>query len=292
MTGRNRAPLTAGPASGPAGPGTAAGGPGAAGPVRLLASDTWVLTRRELDRWARRPAPLVVATLFPVLTTLMFAYLFGGALTVPGGGGYREFLLPGMLTMAMLFGLESTMTAVATDAARGVTDRLRSLPMASTAVLLGRCTADLLASAAGLAVLLAVGRAIGWQPRAGAGAAVAAVGLLLLLRVALLWAGIWLGLVADGPESVAAVQILVWPLGFLSSAFVAPATMPAWLGAVAAWNPLSATATATRQLFGNPVATGGSWAAEHAVVLAVAWPLVILAVALPAAARRYRHLDR
>ena len=110
----------------------------------------------------------------------------------------------------------------------------------------------------------------------------------MLLRFALIWMGIYLGLVAGRPESVAAVQILVWPLGFLSNAFTDPASMPGWLGAIAEWNPLSATAAAVRELFGNPGWGGDSWAATHAVELAVAWPVVLTAVFFPLAVARYR----
>jgi ABC-2 type transport system permease protein len=265
--------------------------PGAAGPARLL-RDTWTITRRDLDHWIAQPAPVVINLLFPVMTVLMFGYLFGGALSVPGGGSYREFLLPGMFAMSMLFGMEITMAAVVTDASRGITDRFRSLPMASSAVLLGRGTADMLNAALGLAVMVGCGLAVGWQARQGFGPTLAAVGLLLLLRFALIWVGIYLGLLVKGPESVSGVQILVWPLGFLSNAFVAPSTMPGWLAAIAEWNPLSATVSATRELFGNPASPGGSWAAQHAVLLAVAWPVLLIAVFLPLSGRRYRRLDR
>lgn len=213
--------------------------------LRWAASDGWQLTRRDLLHWVRRPAPVIVGLLFPVLLVLMFGYLFGGAMTVPGGGDYKEFLLPGMFAMTMAFGLETTMIAVSTDVQRGVTDRFRSMPMAPSAVVVGRCGADLLNSAAGLAVMLACGLLVGWQAHGGVGATLAAIGLLLWLRFALLWFGIYLGLVLGNPESVAAVQILIWPVTFLSNAFVAPGTMPGWLGTVAEWNPLSSTVAAT-----------------------------------------------
>jgi ABC-2 type transport system permease protein len=226
------------------------------------------------------------------MVTLMFGYLFGGAMDAPAGD-YFDFLMPGMYGMAMAFGLEATMLAVVTDATRGITDRFRSLPMANSAVVLGRSLADVLNSTAGLALLVACGLLVGWRWHEGLLAALAAVGLLLWLRFALLWVGIYLGLVSKGPESVAFVQILVWPLGFLSNAFVAPDTMPGWLGAVAEWNPLSATIAALRDLFGNPAwHTGDSWAATHGLELAVAWPLLLTAVFLPLSLRRYRRLDR
>lgn len=253
--------------------------------------DTWTITRRDLDHWAAQPSPVIINLLFPVMTVLMFGYLFGGALSVPGGGSYREFLLPGMFAMAMLFGLEMTMSAVVNDARKGVTDRFRSLPMAASAVLLGRGAADLLNAVVGLAVMIGCGLAVGWRAHGSLGATLAAIGLLLLLRAALITVGVWLGLLVKGPEAVSGVQILVWPLGFLSNALVAPSTMPGWLSVIAEWNPLSATVSATRHLFGNP-GFAGSWTDQHAIMLAVAWPVLIIAVFLPLSAFRYRRLDR
>ncbi len=260
--------------------------------LRWAIVDAWTITRRDLAHWVRQPAPVVIGLLFPVMTVLMFGYLFGGGMAVPGGGSYREFLVPGMFAMTMLFGIEGTMSSVSTDAAKGVTDRFRSMPMASSAVVAGRSAADMLNSALGLVVMIACGLAIGWQWRSGVGSALLAVGLLLLLRFALLWIGIYLGLIVKSPEAVVAVQILVWPLGFLSNAFVAPSTMPTWLGAIAEWNPLSATVSATRELFGNPGWGGDSWIAQHSLLMAAVWPLLLLAIFFPLSVRRYRRLDR
>jgi ABC-type multidrug transport system permease subunit len=259
------------------------------GRLRWAVADTWVLTRRTLLHWTRQPAPVLLGLLFPVMTVLMFAYLFGGQMSLPGGVSYREFLLPGMFAMTMLFGIETTFAAVSTDAARGVTDRFRSLPMASSAVVAGRSAADMIQSVLGLAVMIGCGLAVGWRWHGTLGGAALAVGLLLLLRLALIWAGICLALAFGSPETLVVVQILVWPLGFLSSTFATPATMPGWLGVLAEWNPLSATVTAARQLFGNPTGSeGASWIVQHSLLMAVAWPLLILAICFPLAVWRYR----
>ncbi|MGH3692433.1 MAG: ABC transporter permease [Pseudonocardiaceae bacterium] len=260
--------------------------------VASVLRDTWTITRRDLQHWVAQPAPVVISLLFPVMTVLMFGYLFGGALSVPGGGSYREFLLPGMFTLTMVFGIEMTMVAVVTDAQRGITDRFRALPMASSAVLLGRSSTDMLNAVAGLAVMIGCGLTVGWQARESLTSAMAAIGLLLLLRFALIWVGVYLGLLINGPEAVTVAQILVWPLGFLSNAFVAPSTMPGWLGTIAEWNPLSATVSATRALFGNPGLVSGSWPAEHALALAVAWPVLLIIVFVPLSVRRFRQLSR
>jgi ABC-2 type transport system permease protein len=257
-------------------------------------ADAWTVTRRDLAHWARQPGPVAVAWLFPVMVVLMFGTLFGGAIDAPGGN-YYDYLMPGMFAMTMLFGLEGTMSAVTTDAARGVTDRFRSLPMHGSAVVLGRCMADLLSSVVGLAVVVATGLALGWRWHEGPAAALAAVGLLLLLRCALLFVGIHLGLLAPGPESVVAVQILVWPVLFLSNAFVDVSTMPGWLATLVEWNPLTATAAAVRDLLGNPggdPAATASWMGEHALLMAVVWPCVLVAIFLPLATRRFRALSR
>ncbi|MFJ1930292.1 MULTISPECIES: ABC transporter permease [unclassified Streptomyces] len=252
-------------------------------------ADSWTMTRRELAHWARQPVQAVVGLVFPVMLLLMFNYLVGGGRGVEGDPA--EYLVPGMLALTMAFGLESTMLAVAQDLDKGVVDRFRSMPMASGAVLVGRSVADMLQSVAALAVMGAVGYAMGWRWHDGAAAALGAVGLLLLLRFAMLWLGILLALVAGRPEMVQAVQILVWPVGFLSNVFAAPESMPGWLGAVVEWNPMSATATAVRGLFGNPGGGGDSWAAAHAGLLAVLWPLALLAVFFPLAVRRFARLS-
>jgi ABC-2 type transport system permease protein len=255
-------------------------------------ADAWIITRRDLTHWRLRPATVIIGWFFPVMIVLLFGLFFGGAIRVPDGGTYFEFLMPGMFATTMLFNLETTMIAVTTDASRGVTDRFRSLPMSASAVVLGRCLADLLNSIVGLAILMGVGFLLGWHWHTGMAPALAAVGLLLLLRFALLWMGVFFGLRAKGPESVTSVQILVWPISFLSNAFVDPSTMPPWLGVCAQWNPLSATTSAIRRLFLNPGWQAGSWSAEHAVLLAIVWPMLLVAIFLPLSVRAYRRLNR
>ncbi|MGW6542703.1 ABC transporter permease [Streptomyces massasporeus] len=247
-------------------------------------TDSWTMTRRELARWGRQPVQLVVNLVFPVMLLLMFGYLIGGGRGV--SGEYRDYLIPGMLALTMAFGLEGTMLAVTQDLNKGVIDRFRSMPMANGAVLVGRSAADMLQSALALVVLIGVGAALGWRPGGGPTALLGAMGLLLLFRFAMLWIGIHLALVAGKPEMVQAVQILVWPVGFLSNALATPGSMPGWLGTVVEWNPMSHTATAVRDLFGVPgTESGHAWAA-------IAWPLALLAVFFPLAVRRFGRLSR
>ncbi|WP_442935081.1 ABC transporter permease [Micromonospora sp. CPCC 206061] len=137
----------------------------------------------------------------------------GGAMAAPDGT-YTAYLIPGMLAMTMLFGLESMVVAVTTDAAKGVTERIRAMPVSGVAVLTGRSWADMLNAVAGLLVMVMTGLAVGWRPQHGLAPTLAALGLLLWLRFAFTWVGIYLGLLLKTPESAVAVQVLVWPIGF------------------------------------------------------------------------------
>lgn len=250
----------------------------------------WIITQRGLAHWVREPWGPIFNLLFSVMLLLVFGFLFGGAINVPGGGDYITFLLPGMMALSMMFGVEATATAMANDARKGITDRFRSMPIGSASVALGRVGADMANSAIELLVLIVGGLLIGWRVTSDPGSAVLAVFLLLLLRFAVLWIGIFLGLTFRGEGATTAVQVLVWPVGFLSTAIVSAETMPDWLGALAAWNPLSATATAARELFGNPTGITGGVLADAAVWLALGWPLVLVAIFAPLSARAYRRL--
>ncbi len=260
--------------------------------LRWAAADGWIVARRNVIRMFREPAEMVLGLMIPIIMVLTFGYVFGDALA-PGDTNYREFLMPGIFAQAMLYGVASTATGVVIDIEKGVIDRFRSMPMARSAVVTGRVVADMLRSSVDVALLVLCGLVVGWQWHNGIGPALAAVGLVLLLRLALTCVGVFLGLVAPTPDAAGlAVYPLAFPLTVVSNAFVPPAMMPGWLGALAEWNPLSATVGATRELFGNPGVAGDSWAAQNATLLAVAWPLLLIAVFAPLAVRRYRRLSR
>jgi ABC-2 type transport system permease protein len=252
----------------------------------------WIITGRDLGHWVRQPWTPVLNLMFSVMLLLVFGKLFGGSMNVPGGGDYINFLVPGMLALTMMFGVAATATAMADDIKKGVTDRFRSMPIASGGVSLGRAGADMAAAALELVVLLGAGLLVGWRPDTTAGPFALAVLLLLALRFSLIWLGIFIALRFRGEGSTAAVQVLVWPIGFLSSAIASTTTMPAWLGAVAVWNPISATATAVRDLFGNPTGITSGPLADNPVLMAFAWPLVLSLVFIPLSARAYRKLGR
>jgi ABC transporter DrrB family efflux protein len=260
--------------------------------LRWATRDAWIVAQRDMTHWVREPQMIVWGLMYPIMFVLLFAYVFGSGIVVPGGGNYREFLMAGMYAQTMAFGIGETLAAVQADAAKGVMDRFRSMPMAPSAVVVGRCIAGMAYSIASLAIMVACGLAVGWRWRGTMGEALAAFGLLLLLRLAFLWVGIFLGLKAKTPEMVNSVYGLLYPVTMLSNAFVAPELMPGWIGAIADWNPLSSTITATRQLFGNPGVESSGWLADHAIAMAVVWPLIITAVFLPLAVRAYQKLSR
>lgn len=251
-----------------------------------------IIAKRDILHWKQDPGTVILGWASALMILLIFGSLFGGAIAMPDGVSYYDFLLPGMLAMTMLFGLEVTLMAVTDDSKKGVTDRFLSMPIGSSAVVLGRCIADMLNSIIGLVLMIGAGLLLGWEWNNGSASFFAAIGLLLLLRFALLWVGIYIGLATKSAGAVMAAQILVWPIGFLSSVFVNPTTMPSWLAFVAEWNPLSATASAARELFGNPGYASSSWAGENALLLAVAWPLLIVAIFMPLSMWTYRTLKK
>ncbi len=260
--------------------------------LRWVVRDSWLIAQRDMAQWVREPQMIIWGLIFPIVFVLLFAYVFGSGIIVPGGGNYREFLMPGMFAQTVAFGIGETVVAVQADLAKGVTDRFRSMPIAPSAVLLGRCTANMINSILSLGLMVACGLAVGWRWHGSLAEAAAGIGLLLLLRLAFLWIGIFLGLKAKTAESANGIFGLLYPVTMLSSAFVAPELMPGWLGAVAEWNPLSSTITATRSLFGNPGADPSGWIGEHAMLMAIMWPVVITALTLPLAVRTFQRLSR
>ncbi|WP_045742985.1 MULTISPECIES: ABC transporter permease [Actinoplanes] len=249
------------------------------------------MTGRYLRHVLRAPEELVIYFSLPIMFVLVFGYVFGSGVSLPGGGGYREFLLPGVFVMTMLYGVGATGTAIAVDVNRGVVDRFRSLPMARSALLVGRIAADQVRALLEISALVVCGLLVGWSAHRGIGNALLGIGLLLLLRLALSAIGVVLGLAAPNPDTVATIVFpLAFPLSAVSNVFVAPESMPQWLRVVAEWNPVSATVTALRDLFGNPGPISGSWPTEHALLLAVVWPVLLIAVFAPLGVWRYRRL--
>jgi ABC-2 type transport system permease protein len=260
--------------------------------VRWTLADGWTIALANLRHWIAAPSQIVAELMFPVIFIVLFGYVFGSGIVVPGGGDYREFLMPGMFAQTMAFGIGATMAAIQVETTKGIMDRFRSMPISPAAVVLGRCTADLLNSLLSLVIMVACGLVVGWQWNEGFGDALVAFALLLLLRSAFLWIGIFLGLMAPTEAAVNALWGLLFPITMITSAFVAPELMPGWLGTIAEWNPLSSTIGASRELFGNPGTGGGSWVTEHALLMAVVWPLAIVAIFLPLSVWRFQRMTR
>ena len=260
--------------------------------LRWLISDVAVLTRRILARIVREPETLMDVTIQPILFVLMFAYVFGGAIPLPGGGSYHEYLVGGMLAMGLAMTAPGTAVALVTDMSSGLIDRFRSLPTARSAVLAGRTIADLVTQVIGALVVAGVGLAIGWRIHSSVAAAAAAFGLALLFGYAFTWVGACLGMVLRSPEAAQQMGfVLFLPLTFVSSAFVPTQGMPGWLQAVANWNPMSALAAASRELFGNPnpAASVQAWPMQHPELAVIGWSAVLLAVFAPLAVHLYRR---
>ncbi|RZQ60534.1 ABC transporter permease [Amycolatopsis suaedae] len=260
--------------------------------LRWAVADSAVMARRGLAHWWRSPEEVVGALLFPVVSVLLFGYVFGSAMSVPGGGNYREFLMPGLFGMTMVFGLTLTVAGVVADTARGTTDRFRSMPMAPSAVVTGRSVSDMVRAAVDLAVLAGCGLLVGWRSHGGLWATLAGLGLLLLLRFALIWVGVYIGLLLRTNEGASALYPLVLPFAMVSNTFVAPGLMPDWLGWLAEVNPMSSTVAAIRELFGNPGFGGDTWVAGNAQLMAVVWPVAMIAVFAPLSVHRFRNLSR
>ncbi len=256
--------------------------PGPAGGLRHLRRGAGALAWRNLVAAARQPQAAVFLLLQPVLFVLMFRYVFGGAISTPGGS-YVDFLMPGIFTQTMVFGGIATAVALSEDMSSGFLDRVRSLPVSRAAFLTGRVLADSLRNVVSILLMTAVGVAVGFRPDLDAVRLLLAFGLLLLVGVAFLWFYAWLGLQVSTPEAAQAASFpLVFPLVFVSSVFVPTQSMPSWLQAFAEHQPVSVIAQALRALL-----TGGEW--QSPLLQAVAWSVGIGVVFATLAVRRYRR---
>jgi ABC transporter DrrB family efflux protein len=258
-----------------------AGGPSMTPALAL--GDIAAITRRNLLHIVRSPQLLVFASLQPVIFVLLFRYVFGGAISVRGGS-YINYLIPGIFVQTVLFGGNATAVGLAQDLREGIIDRFRSLPMARSAVLAGRTLADLTRNVVTVALMVAVGTAVGFRFHAGPAAAVAALVWVLAFGYAFSWVFATIGLVTRNPEAAQfAAGLPLFLLVFASSAFVPVQTMPGWLQAFANVQPVSVTVDAVRALSqGGPTL--------HWFWPSLAWTAGILLVFVPLAVRQYRRL--
>jgi ABC-2 type transport system permease protein/oleandomycin transport system permease protein len=252
-------------------------------PLRWAIDDTLVVTWRNLKKMTRMPQLLVFATIQPIIFVLMFRYVFGGAIKVPGVDHYVDYLMPGIFAQTVTFGSLQTGIGLAEDMRSGLIERFRALPMARSAVLAGRTIADLVRNVFVIALMVLMGVLVGWRLHTNVLAALGGVGVLLAFSFALTWVFALVGLVTGDPETAQAASFPVLaPLVFASSAFVGVGSMPGWLQAFAKHQPVSVTVDAVRDL-----TLGG--AVTHDVVLSLAWSVGIVAVFAPLAVRRYRR---
>jgi ABC transporter DrrB family efflux protein len=268
------------------------------GGVRQAVADGLIVAWRNLKRIPRIPELAIFAVLQSIMFVLLFAFVFGGAILVPGSSdpdAYREFLMPGIFAQNIVFAAALTAIAMADDMTKGIIDRFRSLPMARSAVLTGRTSADVVYNAGILLVLMASGWVVGWTVRTGLWELVAGIALLLLFAFAMAWIGVWLGLSVPTVEVAQQVgYTVIFPIVFVSTAFVPLAALPDWLRPFAEWNPTSTLTNSLRQLWGNPnpFPPGSSLASTEPILVTLVWIVVIVAVFGPLGVRRYRSLNR
>jgi ABC transporter DrrB family efflux protein len=246
-------------------------------------SDMWVLAVRSAKRIPRQPDLLVGFTIQPIMFVLLFVYVFGGAIATPGLE-YVDFLMPGIIVQSMVFGGFVTALGLSEDLKKGLMDRFRSLPMSRSAVVTGRTFADISTNVIQLVVMLVVGFLVGFDFKTGGADVVAGIGLLLLIGYAFSWVFAFIGLAASSPEASNAFGFtILFPVTFVSSAFVPVESMPDWLQPIAEHNPFTTMVDATRELFLGIPAGNDVW-------LSVVWSIVIAVVFGVLAIWRYRRV--
>ncbi|MGH3497018.1 MAG: ABC transporter permease [Nocardioidaceae bacterium] len=257
-------------------------------------ADGLILGWRNLKRIPRVPDLLLYGTIQPVMFVLLFAYVFGGSISVGGSTDpslYREFLMGGIFAQTMSFAVASSSVGLADDMSKGLIDRFRSLPIARSAVITGRVIGDLVFNAFVMLIMVVCGLIVGWRIHTDALHAAGGFLILLGFAFAMLWVGALIGLSVRSPE-VASSAGLIWlfPLTFMSNCFVDPSRMPGWMQPIAQWNPISSVTAACRDLFGNPNPfVGSGFTSQHPVLLAVLWLIAITAVFAPLAIRKYQR---
>jgi ABC transporter DrrB family efflux protein len=251
-----------------------------------------VLTRRNIVHIRREPAQLSDVTIQPILFTLLFTQLFGAAMVLPGGGSYTDFAVAGLLIMNLATSSPmGSAVGLSTDVNTGIIDRFRTLPMRRSAIVAGRTFSDLLASVVCAICVALAGLVVGWRTTTGLGGLLAGLAVALLFGYALSWFGACIGLASSGPEAAQSIGLIIlFPLAFVSNAFVPTNGLPTVLGAIAAWNPVSAAGAAVRELWGNPnpSSTIHAWPMQHSVAASLIWSLVILGASSVAATALFK----
>lgn len=261
-------------------------------PLPLALADGMTIARRNIIRIRRVPEIAMAAVVQPVFMIVMFGYVFGGSIQL-ASGNYREFMVGGIFALVLTFGAVFTGAGLAEDMTNGVMDRFRTLPMARSAVVLGRAVSDVVLNSLSLVVMGVVGYAVGWRIRGGLIDAATAVVLLLAFAFALSWVMAFVGLSVRSVEVVNnAAMTVIFPVTFIANTIVPAENLPAVLQTIAEWNPVSSVTQATRKLFGNiPAGTPepAAWSLQHPVVYTLGWIALIIAVFAPLSVRKYNQ---
>ncbi|MBV7670653.1 ABC transporter permease [Streptomyces halstedii] len=265
------------------------------GAIAQSVMDSLVVARRNLIRMIRIPEMVIFGLIQPIMFVVLFTYVFGGSIKVGATispQAYREFLMAGIFAQTVTFATAGAGAGIADDMHKGLIDRFRSLPMARGAVLTGRTIADLVQTTLTLVVLAGVALIVGWRTHENIGKVLLGFLLLLLLGYAFSWIGALIGLIVRTPEAATSGGLIwLFPLTFISNAFVDANQMPTFLRHIAEWNPFSATVQACRELFGNlppGFVTPDAWPMRHPILASVLWSVVILLVFRTLAVRKYR----
>ncbi len=256
-------------------------------------SDSIVITKRQLLQLSRVPEVLIFSTIQPVMFVLLFRFVFGGSIETGQPGGYVQLLMPGIFVQTVAFTLAATASGLAEDMKKGLIDRFRSLPIARSALTIGRTLGDSLLNIVVLAVMGLTGYLVGWRPTSGLFNVALAFLFLLFFGYALSWVGIYIGLSARDARVVQNVSFLVtFPLTFLSNAFAPTTGMPRPLQYVAEWNPVSTMVAACRKLVGleNQFgATAGSFPSENPLTMSLIYMAIIMIIFVPMSVKKYKN---
>jgi ABC-2 type transport system permease protein len=258
---------------------------------RSLTQQSLTVVWRNLLHIRRMPEMLLDVTIQPVMFVLLFAFVFGGSIAVPGSS-YREFLLPGIMAQTIIFSSAVVAIGLTNDLEKGIVDRFKSLPISRSSVLIGRSVSSLIHSSIGIVVMALTGLLIGWRIRDGVAKGALAFLLLLLFGFSMIWLGIWVGSMMRSVEAVQGFMFTVmFPLTFVANTFAPPSNMPAWLGFLAEWNPVSSLTAACRELWGNgpAAAPDAQLPLHHPVIASVIWSVVFTLVFAPLAVTAFRR---
>lgn len=254
-------------------------------------ADAAVIAKRNMIKIKRVPEVLMFVLLSPIMFVLLFAYVFGGSIDIPGGS-YREFLIAGIFVQTVVFGSTFTGVGIADDIQKGIIDRFRSLPMSQAAVLMGRTVSDVLYNVLALLIMALTGLVVGWRIHTGFWESLAGFGLLLAFSYAFSWIMAFVGLLVPSVEVINNASFMViFPITFIANTFVPAENLPTVLRVFAEWNPISALTQAVRELFGNvPLGapTPTAWPLQNPVIYTLIWAVLIIAVFAPLASLRYQ----